>query len=682
MIRGRILGMRSLAAFSVLELVCLAGAGCASSNRNPTPVINSIAPASVPVGSGSLTVNISGTNINNASVVELNGTQLIVAGVQQPPCGNANPCPVILTVVVPATQTVSAGSFPLNVTTDGKRSKDFSFNVLSPQIVGESPVAVPAGSGSFALTLTVLNAVQTVQVQFGALGAASAPLTPQGPVTCNTSTACNVVVTVPSDSVKTPGTLPVTIVNPNAQNGGTASTNFMVTATSGQFPLAISSAGGIPGNAASTHSAVSDGGAFVSFDSTATNLTGTPTNGLSQVYLQTNCFTGGTCSAGTALISGASDAAGSGGVIGSDKPAISADGRFVVFESDDTNLVAGTTQPIQQIYLFDTCGGVFGAVKNCTPKMTLVSTNGSAPGDGPSTNPAISASGMFIAFQSSATNLASAPVPANTQQVYLFTTCNGVGGPIPGCTPGLQLVSTDANGNPGDANSTTPALDPSGLAVAFESQADNVLAGMPSNGSRQIYMRTTCLEGVPFLAAPCSAQTVLVSGDANNRLGTGDSVTPALADNNGSLLAVYATSAGNLLPSGATGPQIVGVTICFTLPGTTPCAASGTRVLSLDQGGLPGNGASSNPSVSGVKVVFTSQAQLVSGVSGQQVYGVTVCVSPGTCSTPAKLVSADSTGAAIGGDFGAVGGGGIAAFSTTGSANSPGVAQIFLAAPF
>lgn len=683
MIRGRVVWIRVFAGIAALAIACAAGAGCGSSNHNPLPVIDSIAPSAVPAGSGSLTINISGTNINNASVVQLDGNQLIVAGVQQPPCGNANPCPVILTVVVPATQTVNAGSFALNVTTDGRRSKDVSFNVVSPQIIGESPVAVPAGSANFALMLTVLNATQTVQVQFGAPGTGNTPLTPIGPVTCKPSTACNVVVTVPSASVKTAGPVPVTVLNPQAQSGGTASTNFVVTnAGSAQFPLAISSTGGTPGNAASTHSSVSDGGAFVAFDSTATNLTSTPTNGLSQVYLQTNCFAGGTCSAGSTLISGTSGAAGSGGVVGSDKPAISADGRFVVFESDDTNLAAGATQAVQQIYLFDTCGGIFGAVKNCTPKMTLVSTNGSAPGDGPSTNPAISASGMFIAFQSSATNLTSATVPANTQQVYLFTTCNGVSGPVAGCTPGLQLVSADASGNAGDADSSTPALDAAGLAVAFESKADNILAGVASNGSAQIYLRTTCLEGVPFLAAPCGVQTALVSGDASNRLGAGDSVTPALTDNNGTLLTVYATSAGNLLPSGTTGPQIVGATVCVTLPGTTPCAASGTRVLSVDQNGAPGNGASSNPSAAGGRVVFTSQASLVSGVSGPQVYGVTVCVAPGTCSTTTKLISADSTGAAIGGDFGALGGGGFAAFYTSGSASSPGVAQIFLAAPF
>ena len=682
MIRRPILRVRVVAAIAAVAIACAAGAGCGSSNHNPIPVIDSIAPSSVPAGSGSLTINISGTDINNASVVQLGGTQLIVAGVQQPPCGNANPCPVILTVVVPSTQTVNAGSFALDVTTDGRRSKDFSFNVVSPQIIGESPVAVPAGSASFALTLTVLNATSTVQVQFGAPGTGNTPLTPIGPVTCNTSTACNVVVTVPSASVKTAGAVPVTVLNPQAQSGGTASTNFVVTsAASGRFPLAISAAAGAPGNAASTHSSVSDGGAFVAFDSTATNLTSTATNGLSQVYLQTNCFTGGTCSAGTTLISGASGSAGSGGVAGSDKPAISADGRFVVFESDDTNLVAGVTAAVEQIYLFDTCGGVFGAVKNCTPKMTLVSASGSAPGDGPSTSPAISAAGMFIAFQSSATNLTSAAAPANVQQVYLFTTCNGVGGPVAGCTPGLQLISADANGNAGDADSTAAALDPAGLALAFESKADNILAGSASNGSAQIYLRTTCLEGVPFLAAPCGAQTVLVSGDASNRPGAGDSVTPALADNNGTLLAVYATSAGNLLPSSATGPQIVGATVCVTLPGTTPCSVSGTRVLSVDQNGVPGNGASSNPSAAGGRVVFTSQASLVSGVSGTQVSGTTMCIPPAACAA-LVLISADSTGAAIGGDFGALGGGGFAAFSTSGSASSPGVAQIFLAAPF
>jgi hypothetical protein len=670
---------------SVLAGICLIAlgcVGCGSSNSNPTPEITSLSPQAVPVGNGGFLLAISGTNMNGSSTVALNGTQLTVVGTQVPPCGGATNCPVILEVSVPAGEVNAAGNLPLNVTTNGQHSKTVNLSVLSPQIVTESPMAVPAGSATFPLTLTVLNAASTVEVNFGALSKTNSALVPAGPVTCKTATACSVVVNVPSSSVTNAGAVAVTVANPLATSGGSATTNFMVTAAAGtgKFPLAESVSGGAPGNAPSTHSAVSDGGAFVAFDSTATNLTSTPTNGLSQVYLQNNCFTGGTCSAGITLISGPSGGAGSGGVIGSNKPAISGDGRFVVFESDDTNLVSGTTQPIEQIYLFDTCNGLFGAVKNCTPKMTLVSAGASAPGDGPSTNPAISASGLYIAFQSSATNLTSATVPAGTQQIYLYLTCNGVNGAIAGCTPGLQLLSTDANGNAGDNDSVTPAIDAAGLAVAFESLADNIISGTASNGARQIYLQTTCLEGVPFLQAPCGPQTVLVSGDASNRPGVSDSITPALADD-GNLVAVYATSAANILPQNASGQQIVDANVCVTLPSTAPCGATGTRVLSVDQNGAPGNGASSNPSAAGSRVVFTSLASLVSGASGQQVYGVTLCVPPATCSAT-TLISADSTGAAIGGDFGALGGGGFAAFSTTGSAGASGIGEIFLAAPF
>jgi hypothetical protein len=672
---------------SVLAGICLIAlgcAGCGSSNSNPTPVITALSPQAVPVGNGGFLLAISGTNMNGSSTVVLNGTQLTVVGTQVPACGSATTnCPVILEASVPAGEVNAAGNLPLNVTTSGQHSKTVNLSVVSPQLVTESPMAVPAGSATFPLTLTVLNAAPTVQVNFGALSKTNSPLVPAGPVTCNTATACSVVVNVPSSSVTNAGAVTVTVVNPLATSGGSATTNFMVTAAAGtgKFPLAESVVGGAPGNASSTHSAVSDGGAFVAFDSTATNLTSTPTNGLSQVYLQNDCFTGGTCSAGITLVSGPSGGTGSGGVIGSDKPAISGDGRFVAFESDDTNLVSGTTQPIEQIYLLDTCNGLFGAVKNCTPKMTLVSAGASAPGDGPSTNPAISASGLYIAFQSSATNLTSATVPAGTQQIYLYLTCNGVNGAIAGCTPGIQLLSTDANGNAGDNDSVTPAIDPAGLAVAFESLADNIVSGTASNGARQIYLQTTCLEGVPFLQAPCGPQTVLVSGDTSNRPGVSDSITPTLADN-GNLVAVYATSAANILPTNASGQQIVDANVCVTLPSTVPCAATGTRVLSVDQNGASGNGASSNPSAAGARVVFTSLAtNLVSGASGQQVYGVTLCVPPATCSAT-TLISTDSTGATIGGDFGALGGGGFAAFSTTGSAGASGIGEIFLAAPF
>lgn len=662
----------------LLAVACLAGVGCGG-NSNPVPVINSVSPVSVPAGEGAFAFSIAGTNMNNSSSVSFGSNTLTVLNVETPPCSMATNCPVILVVSVPASQVSAAGTQQVNVTTAGQRSKNVTFNVTSPQILTMSPSAVPAGAAAFPLTLTVLGASPTIQVDFGTTKNPNSPLTPTGPISCNPQTACTVVVTVPAASVKNAGTMQVTAVNPLASSGGTASANFVVTSPGTGFPIAQSANSGTLGNAPSTHSSVSDGGLFVAFDSTATNLSSTAGNGLSQVYLTQNCFGTASCTPQTTMISAASGAAGAGGVNGSDRPQISADGRFVVFESDDTNLASSVATPVEQIYLFDSCNNISGAVKGCTPKLTLISSNGMAPGDAPSSAPTISSYGLYIAFQSSATNLVSATVPAGVQQVYLFQNCNGVAGTISGCTPGTTLLSTDANGNAGDGDSITPAIDPLGIAVAFESLAGNIASGTPANGSRQIYLRTTCLESAPVLASPCTQQTVLLSGDSSGGAGASDSIAPTLTDN-GSLFAAFASAAPNLLPATTTAQQIFGVQACVSLPTTVPCTP-GTRVLSVNASGMPGQAASSNPSASGPNVVFTSLAALLSGVTGPQVFGVPACA-PGPCVATPTLISVDANGTAIGGDFGALGGGGLAAFSTTGSAGAPGVGEIFLAAPF
>jgi hypothetical protein len=666
----------------LLAAACLAGFGCGA-NLNPVPKIIAISPASVPAGEGAFAMSISGTNMNGSSSVGFGTNTLTVLEVETPPCAPNTNCTVTVVVSVPASQVSASGAQQVNVTTAGQTSGDVTFNVTSPQILTVSPSAVPAGSGSFPLTLTVLNASPLVEVFFGTPSNTNHPLAPSGPVSCVAVTACTVTVNVPAADVTTAGAVPLIAINPLATSGGTATSNFMVTSTSGgQFPIAQSAgSGGALGNASSTHSSVSDGGLFVAFDSTATNLTSTPTNGLSQVYVTQNCFGAGSCTAQTTLISAASGAAGAGGVNGSDRPVISADGRYVAFESDDTNLVSGATAAVEQIYLYDTCNSISGAVKNCTPAMTLVSATAGTPGNAPSMYPAISSFGLYVAFQSTATNLTSAAVPANVDQIYLYQNCTSASGTISGCTAGTTLFSTDANGNPGDGNSVSPSIDPAGLAVAFQSVADNIVSGVASNGSQQIYLRTTCLEAEPLLQAGCGIQTVLVSADSSNAPGAGDSITPALADS-GNLYVAFASSAPNILPANATAQQIIGVTVCTSLPTTVACTPSGDRVLSVDQNGVPGTAASSSPAVSGTLAVFTSQASLLAGVTGQQVYGVPVCAAPGPCPGAATLISADPTGTAVGGDLGSIGGGGMAAFYTTGSAGAPGIGEIFLAPPF
>ena len=658
---------------TLLAVCLILSGGCASnSNSSTTPVISSMSPSTIPAGEGAFVLSVSGTNMNGSSTVHFGTDNLTPLQVLNPPCPTGKNCTTTLEVGVPPVDVVNAGSVQVSVTTASQNSTNVNFTVASPQILTISPMAAAAGGADFPLTVTVLNAAPNVQINFGAM----TPLVPTGPVSCNPATACAVRVVVPKAAIATAGTVTLTIANPKAAKGGTATASFLV-AGAGQFPIEESASGGTPGNAASLHSSVSDGGIFVAFDSTATNLVSGATNGLSQVYLAQNCLgAGGNCTAKVTLISSGSGGPGAGGVIGSDRPAISADGRFVAFESDDTNLVSGATQAVEQIYLYDTCSTIFGAVSNCTPKMTLVSEGaGSAEGNAPSTNPSISGFGLYVAFQSSATNLTSTTVSAGTQQIYLFASCNAVGGAVSGCKPDLQLFSTDANNNPGDNNSVRPSVDPAGLTVAFQSLADNIVSGIASNGAQQIYLRNTCLSSEPFLQTGCQQQTVLVSADAGNKPGAADSVTPAIS--NGSFV-VYATRAANLLPANATGQQILGTNICIGIPSTVSCTPSGNLMLSVDQAGLPGQGDSSNPAIAGTRAVFTSLATLVPGVAGQQVYAANACIPPlAPCSASTTLISVDSNSNPLGGDFGSAGGGGYAAFSTSTSATP----QVFLAAP-
>jgi Tol biopolymer transport system component len=80
----------------------------------------------------------------------------------------------------------------------------------------------------------------------------------------------------------------------------------------------------------------------------------------------------------------------------SSDPALSADGRWVVFQSAATNLVAGDTNGKIDVFLRDRGTG--------TTSRVSISTGG-FEGDGDSTHPDISADGRFIVWQSNATNL-------------------------------------------------------------------------------------------------------------------------------------------------------------------------------------------------------------------------------------------------------------------------------------
>ena len=454
-----------------------------------------------------------------------------------------------------------------------------------------------------------------------------------------------------------------------------------------------------------TSSSVSAGGELVVFDSVATNLDQQATSSLSQIYERRNCFgVIPNCTPQTTLISVAADgSAGAGGTTGSQRPVVSPDGRLVAFESDDTNLVAGVTPAIGQIYLRDTCNSVFGPIPSCTPQTSLVSMGvDGKPGNAPSGNPAVSGFGLFVAYQSTATNLTSMAVPVGVQQVYLYQNCPAnsfpglgqTGGMFPGCTPTTSVASLDSSGKPGDKDSINPSLDLIGLSVAFESLADNIVGNMPGNGFHQVYLRSLCLNlPIPATAGgapPCGANaTIAVSVDAQGKLVTGgDSITPSAAAL-GAVVA-FASTATNLVSGGTSGSRMFLRTTCSSgflqLPGCTPqtdfipVASAGTASRLVPN---------SNPVISfGNRVAFGAVLGPSSNAADQLVVAATgFCFSPfATCSTLSLpvLVSNGAKYQPHGGMNPAIDGAGVfVSFSGTPVNSALGTnREIFLAAPF
>jgi trimeric autotransporter adhesin len=113
-------------------------------------------------------------------------------------------------------------------------------------------------------------------------------------------------------------------------------------------------------------------------------------------------------------------------------PSISADGRYVAFLSSARNLVNDDTNGVTDVFVRDTC---LGAAAGCVPSTQRVSVAGDGTqADGPSSSATIDASGRYVTFESSATNLGSIA----TRGLFLRDTCAGAGA---ACVPSTEPIN-------------------------------------------------------------------------------------------------------------------------------------------------------------------------------------------------------------------------------------------------
>ena len=240
----------------------------------------------------------------------------------------------------------------------------------------------------------------------------------------------------------------------------------------------------------------------------------------------------------------------------SSQPSISSDGSYVAFMSSATNLGPSAPNPsgAQEVFVQSTC--ITGA-SGCTKSTTLVSTpDGTTPADGSSSEPSISSDGRFIAFASTATNLA--PGAGPTQQIYVRDTCVGVPAATPPtCTPATYLVSTPDGSTPANAAAEHPSVNrqcgtagtgtsvcATGQYIAFATKATNLGANV-QNGVDNVYSRNTCL-GLASTAS-CTRNTFLASqsSGAAPPPANGDSIVPSISGDGRTVS--FISSASNLV---------------------------------------------------------------------------------------------------------------------------------------
>jgi Tol biopolymer transport system component len=217
--------------------------------------------------------------------------------------------------------------------------------------------------------------------------------------------------------------------------------------------ISLSSAGA-PGNSGSFSPSISASGRFVAFFSYASNLVSGDTNNAPDIFVR-DLERHRT----VRVTLGSKGIQAKRSFLGPRSPSISADGRYVAFSTDATNLVPHDTNGVYDVFVRD--------LKIGRTRRVSVNWRG-RQGDAGSSNlygPSISADGRFVAFDSFA---------------HLTPGDRDLGDDIfvrDLRTHRTKLVSASSSGAKGNRSSTEPSISPRGRFVAFMSAANNLVPG-------------------------------------------------------------------------------------------------------------------------------------------------------------------------------------------------------------
>lgn len=252
---------------------------------------------------------------------------------------------------------------------------------------------------------------------------------------------------------------------------------------------------------------ISSGGRYIAYNSWATS------GSLRLTFVDNNGGNGDvwrydTKLATNTLVSEAHGQANHGGNGWSTAPSISADGRYVAFQSAATNLVSGFTDNNG----FD--GDIFrrDASNGTTVLVSSPPASPSAGGDDESREPSVSGNGRYVAFATQATNL----VPGAPDDGTFFDVV------VHDLTSGSRELVNIPKGGPNVADngqSYSPAISDDGSTVVFLSSSTNLISGFVPHSLTHVFVRRNGVTrlvdhkvGAPFHAADGDAQFPVVSG--------------------------------------------------------------------------------------------------------------------------------------------------------------------------
>jgi Tol biopolymer transport system component len=316
---------------------------------------------------------------------------------------------------------------------------------------------------------------------------------------------------------------------------------------------------GLEGNNSSTTPSISGDGRYIAFNSMADNLVSNDTNGQMDIFVHDRQL------GITDRVS--VDSNGNEVNYPSFGPSISADGRYVAFISNASNLVLGDTNNAGDVFVHDRQTGA----------TEIVSVDSAGiQGNSDSYTPSISADGRYVAFISNASNL----VPGDTNNagdVFVHDRQTGA----------TEIVSVDSAGIQGNSDSYTPSISADGRYVAFISNASNLVPG-DTNGNYDVFVHDRQV-GI----------TDRVSVDSNGNEANYHSFGPSISAD-GKYVA-FISNASNLVPGDTNGMNDTFVHDRQT---------GATESVSVDSAGIQGNSDSYTPSISagGRYVAFISDA--------------------------------------------------------------------------